>query len=124
MGRKIAWVVSLVLLFLSGLTGIYDGITELEGDETLLQMSVTVGVFLYGVFGLVTAYGLFRRRRWSVVTAIIWGVVVAYVPGAAVMAFGGRDAFLSSAIGASAGSAILAFGVVWTARAVVNASSV
>jgi hypothetical protein len=117
MGRKIAWVVSLVLLFLSGVIGIYDGITELAGDETLLQMSVTAGVFLYGVFGLVTAFGLFRRRRWSVVTAIVWGVAVTYVPGAAVMAFGGQDAFLSSAIGASVGSAILAFGVVWTARA-------
>jgi hypothetical protein len=124
MARKIAWIVSLALLFVSGVIGIYDGITELEGDQTLLQMSVTAGVFVYGVFGLVTAFGLFRRRRWSVVTAIVWGVAVTYVPGAAVMAFGGQDAFLSSAIGASVGSAILAFGVVWTARAVVNAASV
>jgi hypothetical protein len=124
MARKIAWVISLALLLLSGVLGIYDGITELEGDQTMLQRSVTAGVFLYGVFGLVTAFGLFRRRRWSVVTAIVWGVVVSYVPGAAVMAFGGQDAFLSSAIAASAGSAIIAFAVFWTARAATSASSV
>jgi hypothetical protein len=117
MARKIAWVVSLALLLVTGVLGIYNGITEWEPGHDLLQKSVTAGVFLYGAFGLITAFGLLRKRRWSVLTAIVWGVAVTYVPGAAIMAYGGQDAFLSSAIGASVGSAILAFGVVWTARA-------
>ena len=117
MARKIAWLVSLALLLFTGVVGIYNGITEWEPGHDLLQKSVTAGVFLYGVFGLVTAFGLFQRRKWSVLTAIVWGVAVTYVPGAAIMAYGEQDAFLSSAIAACVGSAIIAFGVVWTARA-------
>ena len=85
MARKIAWVLSLALLVLTAYEGIHNGITEWNQDNSPAQKSVTAGVFLYGVFGLVTAYGLFRRRRWSVVTAIAWGIAVTYVPGVALM---------------------------------------
>jgi hypothetical protein len=120
MGRKIAWALSLALLLFTGVLGIYNGITEWDASQTPVQKSVTVGVFLYGVFGLVTAYGLFRGRRWSVSTAIAWAVAVIYVPGVAVMVFGGEGAFISSAIAASAGSAIIALGVIWTAHAMTR----
>lgn len=115
MGRKIAWVLSLALLIVSGVLGVHNGVTEWNSGNTAAQKSVTVGVFLYGVFGLATAYGLFRRRRWSVGTTIAWGIAITYVPGVAVMAFGGEGAILSSAIAASAASAVIAAGVIWTA---------
>ena len=116
MKHKIAWILSLAIVLCTGLLGMYNGITEWGEGVTAAQVSVTVGVILYGVFGLITAYGLFRRRRWSVGTAIAWGVAVAYVPGAAIIAYGGDEGFVSSAIAASLGSALIALGVVWTAK--------
>ena len=43
-------------------------------------------------------------------------IAVTYVPGVAVMGYGGEDASLGSAIAASAGSAAIALGVVWTTK--------
>jgi hypothetical protein len=116
MGRKIAWILSLVLLLFTGAVGVYNGLTEWREGRTPAQHSVTLGVLLYGVFGLITAYGLFRRRRWSVATSIVWTIAVSYVPGVAVMVYGGEGAILSSAIAASAGSVLVALAVVWTAH--------
>ena len=77
---------------------------------------MTAGVFLYGVFGLGSAYGLVRRRGWSVLTAAAWGVVVTYVPGAAIIAYAEEGSPVWSAVVASAVCALIALGVVWTAR--------
>jgi len=85
-----------------------------------MQQSVPVGVLLYGICGLVTSYGLFRRRRWSVATSIAWAIAITYVPGVAVMVYGGEGAILRSALAASLGSAIIALGVVWTAKAMTR----
>jgi hypothetical protein len=115
-GRKIAWILSLVLLLFTGVVGVYNGLTEWGEGRTPAQHSVTLGVLLYGVFGLITAYGLFRRRRWSVATSIAWAIAVSYVPGVAVMVYGDEGAILSSAIAASAGSVLVALAVVWTAH--------
>src|SRR2546423_12536668 len=97
---KIAWVLSLALLLFTGCIGVYNGLTEWGEGGTLLQQSVTVSVFVYGVSGLSTAYGLFRCRAWSVWTALVWMIAVTYAPGIAVMAYG-EDAMLGSAIAAS-----------------------
>ena len=120
MGRKIAWILSLALLLFTGCVGLYNGLTEWREGGTTMQQSVTAGVFLYGILGLVTALGLFRRRRWSVGTAIPWALAVAYVPGVAVMAYGEEDAILSSAIAASVGSLVIALGVVWTTHVMTH----
>jgi uncharacterized membrane protein YjfL (UPF0719 family) len=114
MARKIAWVVSLALLLVTGLLGIYSGVTEWNPDNNPVQKSVTAGVLLYGVLGFVTAYGLFLRRRWSFPTAIAWGVVVTYVPGVAVMSFSDEAGRLTSAFAASGTTALIAAGVIWT----------
>ena len=116
MGRKIAFGLSLAVLLVSGVAGIYNGITERSTGATNLKKSVTAGVLLYGVLGLVSVYGLIRRRQWSVGSAAAWGLVVTYVPGAAVIAYAEEASPLGSAIVASGASALIALGVVWTAR--------
>jgi len=123
MGRTVARGVSLVLLIFTGVVGIYNGVSDWGEARTPLQYSVTVGVFLYGILGLVTAIGLFRWRRWSVGTAIAWAVTVIYVPGVAVMAYGGEGAIMSSAIAASAGSALVALVVVLTTDRVTRSDT-
>ena len=115
MGRKIAWVLSLALLVVTGVVGVYNGLREWGDGRTPAQHSVPVGVLLYGILGLITSLGLFRGRRWSVGTAIAWGISITYVPGVAIMAFVGEDAILSSAISESAASAVIGAGVIWTA---------
>ena len=113
-GHTSAWIVSLVLLLGIGSIGVYNGVTEWGDGTTPWQQSVTVGVLLYGVLGVVSAYGLFRRQRWAMRTVIAWAVVVTYVPGVAVMAYSDKDATLGSAIAASVGAALIALGVAWT----------
>lgn len=117
---RAAWIVSLGLLLFTGAVGVHNGITEWGEGETPLQHSVTAGVFLYGLLGLISFYGLLRRRRWSLRTVIAWTAPVIYVPGVAVMAYGGEDAILGSALAASAGSALVALGVVWTTNAMTR----
>ena len=111
---KIARLLALILLLVTGSIGVYNGISEWGEGRTPLQHSVTVSVLIYGVFGLVSAYGLLRRQPWSVPTAVLWMLGVVYAPGVAVMAYGGEDAIIGSAIAASVGSALVALGVVWT----------
>jgi uncharacterized membrane protein YjfL (UPF0719 family) len=114
--RKIAWILSLAVLLLTGVLGVYNGLTEWGEWRTTMQQSVTVGVLLYGLLGLITALGLLQRRRWSVVTGFAWAVAVTYVPGVAVTAYGGEGATMLSAIAASGVTALIAVGVIWTAH--------
>lgn len=116
MGRKIAFALSLLVLIVTGVLGIYNASNEWRGGSTAWQRSVTAGEVLYGVLGLATAYGMIRRRPWTVGTVVAWGVAVIYVPGVAVMAYGGKEATLGSALLASAMSALIAVGIVWTAK--------
>ena len=81
---------------------------------------MTGGVFLYGILGLISAYGLIRRRRWSLATVIAWAIVLTYVPGVAVMAYGDQGASIGSAIAASVGAGLIALGVVWTTNAMTK----
>lgn len=118
--RRIAWVLSLGLLLVTGGLGIREGITERSNGGTALQKSVTIGVFLYGVFGLLTAYGLFRRRSWSVSTAMVWGLVITYVPAAAIIGYGGEPTPVGSVIAASGVTGLLALGVIWSAHMVTR----
>jgi uncharacterized membrane protein (DUF485 family) len=123
MGRTAAWVISLALLAFTGVVGIYDGFSEWRGGPTPLERSVTVGILLYGLFGLASAYGLFRRKRWSLRTVVAWAVAVTYVPGVAVMAYAGEDATVGSAIAASVGSLVIALGVIWTTNVMTKSEA-
>ena len=107
-------VLSLAVLVVTGVLGVYNGITEWGEGQTVMQHSVTAGVLLYGLFGLVTALGLFRRRAWSVGTSIAWAAALTYVPGVAITAYGGGGGTMLSAIAASAVTGLIAAAVVWT----------
>ena len=113
MGRKIAWILSLAVLAITGVLGVYNGTREWGEGETAFQQSVTVGVLAYGIFALIAIYGLLRRQRWSLFPATLWTICVIYVPGVAVMAYD-KEASLGSALTASGASALIAIGVMWT----------
>lgn len=47
--KKAPWILSIILLLVTGLLGLYNGPNELGDWTTPLQMSVTFGVLLYGL---------------------------------------------------------------------------
>ncbi len=119
-GYKLAWVVSLILLIFTGVVGVRNGLSEWGEGRTAFQHSVTLSVLVYGVFGLITAYALFRRLRWSMTTVTVWTVAIIYAPGAAVMAYAPEESLLGAAIAASVATALIALGVVWMVNVTTN----
>ena len=121
MARKIGWFLSVGVLLLTGVMGTWNAPHEWSNSATPLQKSVTAGVFLYGIFGLVAAGGMIARRRWSVPAAMAWGVSVTYVASVATIAFAGNDATVIGTIAAGVSSALIAAAVVWSARRALSA---
>jgi hypothetical protein len=118
MGRSIARIVGILLLLVTGLLGLYNGVVERGDVETPLQASVNAGVLLYGVLGLVGAYAALRRRRWGVWSVTAWAVLITYVSGTAALAFAGADASVVGAVSAAVGAALIGAFVVWAVRPV------
>jgi hypothetical protein len=116
MGRSIARIVAILLLVATGGIGIYNGFDEWANPYSPFQRAVYCGVVLYGVLGLVGAYGLTRRRRWSRPIVIAWASTITFVSGTAAMAYGGSEVTLGAAIAAGAGGALIGGFVVWAGR--------
>ena len=118
--KKAAWIVSITLLLVTGFFGLYNGRNELGDWTTALQMSVTLGVLLYGFLGLLGGAGLARRRSWSVTVCIAWAFVVTYVATVASFAYSDptfqKSETVLGTIAAAVSCALLGVFVVWSAR--------
>jgi hypothetical protein len=119
--RKTAWFISLLILGCTGALGLYNGASEWKDAHTPLQKSVTGGVFLYGVLGLLGVYGALRTQTWNSVAVGAWGVIVTYVATAAVFAYGGADASTGGAIAGGVVTAVIAVGVWWATKPTTRA---
>jgi hypothetical protein len=115
--QRIAWTLSLLMFFATGALGLYNGVRELAYTLMPLQRSVSVGVLVYGAVGVVAGLALAARHRASVWLAAIWGVVITYVASLAAIAYAGADASLVGAVSSGIASALIAAGVIWSARA-------
>lgn len=102
--------------------GVHNGTTEWPDAATPLQKSVTGGVFVYGVLGLIGAAGLMLRKHWSFPVVLLWGAVVTYVPAAAVLAYA-PDGTWGSALPGSIAAALIAAGIGWATRANTRAQT-
>jgi hypothetical protein len=124
--RNAAWVVAVAILFLSGVIGVTNGPREFQGARNALQLSVALGVTLYGVAGLLAGYGLARRRLWSIRATEGWGAIVTYVSTVASFAFSGPEVSATtkafSAVFAGVATALIAAFIVWTARSATRPS--
>ena len=115
--RRVGWALSLVTLFLSGALGLFNGVRELTDVLTPLQRSVSTGVLAYGILGVVAGVALAARHPSSAWLVAMWGVVVTYVASFAAIAYAGADATVVGAVASGIGSALIAAGVIWAARA-------
>jgi hypothetical protein len=120
---KVAWLLALLALLVTGALGVYNAFQEWPNAETALQKSVSAGELVYGLTGLVAAFGLLRRRRWSLRWAAVWGLAATYTGGTAVLAYGGADATLGAALWAWGGGALVAAAVVWAVHASLPADA-
>jgi len=116
MGRRIVWVLVMLLLGLTGALGVYNGISEWSDPHTALQQSVTMAVFLYGIAGLAGTYALALHRRWSVWAAVAWGIGITYAATVATIAYGGRDTSSSAALAAGVACILIAAATIWGVR--------
>jgi hypothetical protein len=72
--RRVGEFLVLALLILTGAVGLKNGPDELRGARGFLQNVVSIAVMLYGVAGVIAAFALWRRRRWTLAVMILWGL--------------------------------------------------
>ena len=123
MGRKVAWILSILALLGTGAGGLYNGINEFSATATPLQHTVTFGEVLYGVFGIAAGVALAARRQSAVKLVSAWAVAITYVAAVAALAYAGDDATVGGAIAGGVGVGLISFGVVWCARVTTRAGS-
>jgi hypothetical protein len=116
-GRSIARIVAVLFLGITGLVGIYNAFDEWANPYSPFQRIVYAGVVVYGVLGLLAAYGVIRRRSWSRHLVMGWALAITFVSGTAAIAYGGPDVTPVAGVAAGAGGALIGAFVVWAARA-------
>jgi uncharacterized membrane protein len=109
-------MLSAIVLFFSGAIGLYNGLRELGYVFTPFQRSVSTGVLLYGVVGMVAGVALVMRHPSSVWLAAAWGVLVTFVASTAALAYAGSDATVIGAVAGGMATGLIAAAVVWSAR--------
>lgn len=114
-GRLVARIVAALLLIVIACLGGYNAISEWDEPATLLQRSVMMGSALYFAAGLIGGLGILIRRRWGIIFAVIWGVVVTYTGTTAVLAYD-PGATLASVAGAFLMCVVITGIVVWLAK--------
>jgi hypothetical protein len=118
--RKVAWIVAVALVLFTGVVGLINAPMEFGGAQNKLQLSVTTGVFIYGVLGVIGGVGLWLRRRWSVPVVAAWSVVVTCV--ASVASFAYSDPTFASGetvvglVAAAISTAFIGAFCIWAAR--------
>ena len=115
---SIARFLTLAVLVITGALGLRNGLAEWPQARGTFQQSVTAGVFLYGVLGVVSAFGVLRRRRWSLWTTAGWGMVITFVATGATIAYGGAEATSSAAVLSGVLTALIAVAIFWSVRTV------
>ena len=124
--KWLKWV-AVALLLATGVLGIKDGVSDWNNPVTALQRTVTLGVLVYGVLGIVGAIALIRQRRWSVAVSAVWGVVLTYVASVASFAFSdpslSQQGTLGGVLGAFLATALIGALVVWIAHRSTRAAA-
>ncbi len=122
--RKIAMLLTALVLLVVGVLGTINGITEWSdaGLDTFWKRSVVVASLIYGILALIAGVGVLLRRRWSVSFAIAWGIFATYCGTTATLAWAeaGQPVVRSAAF-ALVLSALMVGLVTWGAYAATRA---
>jgi hypothetical protein len=108
--------VATLLLLGTGIIGLHNGVTEYPDGVNTAQRVVSVGVFLYGVLGMLAGVGVFLRKRWGPTLTALWGLDVTLVGSGAVAAYSEGDDRTIGIISAFLACALVSLLVWWLAR--------
>jgi len=86
-GARIGFVSAVAILAFTGVLGLRNVVRGWSMARGPLQTAAMIGVFLYGFFGLVSAYGAIRKRQWVTWTTVAWGASTLFVVIAGLYAF-------------------------------------
>lgn len=119
--KKAGWVLSILALVGSGLSGLYETTTSTSDDPTTaFQKLVWFSVALYGVLGILGGVGLARRRPWCVTVSAVWALAVTCAAAVASFAYHdptfSQQGTITGVAGAGISTAIVGSLVVWAAR--------
>ena len=108
MWLKVGGALAFLLLLGTGIAGMYNLIAEAPDVATPLQTGTTLGIGMYGAFGLVSAVGLVMRRPWARPFTAVWAVAIATTAVLAPLAYAEVYSILGVVVG---GLVTLALGV-------------
>ena len=91
MPRSRWFVVAVVLVAISGVGGLVNGVVEWTSGTNAFQHSVHIADLIFGLAGVVGVAGLWTRRPWSINALAIWAASLVYAAGAAPLAFAPED---------------------------------
>jgi hypothetical protein len=122
--KKLALVVAITLLLVTGFLGIPNGIDDIGDAQSGLQRSVSVAVIIYGFLGVIGALGLMRRQPWSLWAVVGWSVATVYAASVSSFAYNdptfSQPGTLPGVAGAFVATTLVCAFVVWTARSVTR----
>lgn len=117
--RKVARWIALALVVVTALLGPINVIDEIGDGETLLQQTVGAAVAVYTIASWLALIGLWRRRRWAIGAAAVWGVAATWAATVATYAFG--DAPPAAVAAPFVSCALMTAWVVWAVRDTLDA---
>jgi hypothetical protein len=100
------------LLLITTYFGLADGPLNLRDAESPGQLFVAVAVTLYGLAGLASMYGLWRRKPWTRVSALLWAIGSITAATAAPVVYGGGEVSVLAVLAGSVLAAVLVGAVV------------
>jgi hypothetical protein len=105
---------SLILLAGIGILGPWNGINDLQGATTRLQLATSAAQLVYGLLALVAIPGLLLGWRGLKTVLRLWLVAVSITGGLAPVAWGGATA--GTGIAALILTFVVALAVIWVIR--------
>ena len=105
---------SLVLLTGFGILGIWNGINDLQGAETRLQLAACTASVAYGLLSLLAIPCLLTGWRGIKTVLRLWLVALSITGGLAPVAWG--DATPGTGIAALILTCVIALAIIWVVR--------
>lgn len=107
-------VLSLVLLGGFAALGIWNGISDLSGATTRLQLLTSIAQLAYGILALIALPALLIGWRGLPIVLQTWVVAVTVTGGLAPVAWGGAS--VGAGVAAMILSCVIALGIIWVIR--------
>jgi uncharacterized membrane protein len=111
--RRIVSSLLVLLLSVTGVLGVWNGLDDFRNAKTTWQRAVSASVFLYGVAAFVAIAGILKRRKWGLLFVSVWGVSCIFAAFGGTLFYGETD--VRTAILAGASVLLVAGPLLWVA---------